>query len=280
MKQIFSIVLILCIISCVQPMMAQTIKTPAASPFQSIKQDFGLSNIELSYSRPAMRGRTIFNDLVPYNKLWRTGANAASKIKFNEDVLVEGTQVKAGEYAIYSIPNPTQWEIILNKGASNWGIGGYKEEDDVARFKVPVSKSSMTFENFTMFFDKVQGGNATLYIVWENTMVAFNILTEIDTKIMTQIEEIMVEDKRPYFQSANYYYENNKDMNQALLWANKAVDQNPSAFWVVHLKAKIQAKLGDKKGATATAKESLKLAQAAGSDDYVALNLKLIDSLK
>jgi tetratricopeptide (TPR) repeat protein len=258
----------------------QGIKTPAASPQQTIRQDVGLSAIEITYSRPAMKGRKIFGDLVPMGKLWRTGANAATKIKFGEDVLVEGTPVKAGEYALYSIPGEKQWEIILNKGINNWGIGGYKEEDDVARFKVSPKKSAATFENFTIWLDNVSGPSATVFIAWENTLVQFGVSAEIDTKIMTQIQDVMSQDKRPYFQAASYYYENDKDMKQALDWINKAIDQNPTAFWVVHLKAKIQAKLGDKRGAIQTANESIKLAQAAGSDDYVALNLKLIDSLE
>lgn len=258
----------------------QGIKTPAASPQQTIRQDVGLSAIEITYSRPAMKGRKIFGDLVPMGKLWRTGANAATKIKFGEDVLVEGLPVKAGEYALYSIPGEKQWEIILNKGTNNWGIGGYKEEDDVARFKVTPKKSASTFENFTIWLDNVSGPSATIFIAWENTVVQFGVSAEIDAKIMTQIQDVMSQDKRPYFQAASYYYENDKDMKQALDWINKAIDQNPTAFWVVHLKAKIQAKLGDKRGAIQSANESIKLAQAAGSDDYVALNLKLIDSVE
>jgi hypothetical protein len=258
----------------------QTIKTPAASPQQVLRQDFGLSQIEITYSRPAMRGRTIFGDLVPFGKMWRTGANAATKIKFGEDVSVGGKAVKAGEYALYSIPGANEWEIILNKGVQNWGLGGYKEEDDVARFKVKPSKSGMSFENFTMMVDLVQGGSANVIIAWENTTVSFEIKAEIDNKIMTQIEEVMMADRRPYFQAASYYFETDKDLNQALLWIDKAIEQNPTAFWVVHLKAKIQGKMGDKRNAIRTAEDSIKLAQAAGNEDYVALNLKLIDSLK
>src|SRR5688572_4252495 len=112
------------------------LKTPQPSPTQTIKQDFGISTVELTYSRPSMKGRKIFGDLVPYNAIWRTGANAATKIKFADEVTIGGQKIKAGDYVLYTIPGETEWEVILNKGLTNWGIDGYKKEDDVARVKV------------------------------------------------------------------------------------------------------------------------------------------------
>ncbi|MBK7428040.1 MAG: DUF2911 domain-containing protein [Saprospiraceae bacterium] len=259
--------------------MAQAIKTPAASPMQTIRQDFALSSIEINYSRPAKKGRVIFGDLVPYGKLWRTGANAVSKIKFGEDVTVGSVAVKAGEYAIYTIPNKDSWEIILNKGLTNWGVDGYKESDDVARFKVKPETSAIAYESFTFLIDGVLSEDSKISMAWDKTMVSFSVKANIQEKIYSQIEEVMTKDKRPYFQSASYYYENDKDLKQALAWTDKAIEQSPDAFWVVHLKAKIQAKMGDKKAAKATAEQSIKLAQKAENQDYVALNLKLIDSL-
>lgn len=259
--------------------MAQAIKTPAASPMQTIRQDFALSSIEINYSRPAKKGRVIFGDLVPYGKLWRTGANAVSKIKFGEDVTVGGVAVKAGEYAIYTIPNKDSWEIILNKGLTNWGVDGYKESDDVARFKVKPETTAYAYESFTFLIDGVLSEDSKISMAWDKTMVSFTVKAEIKEKIYSQIEDIMTSDKRPYYQSASYYYENDKDLKQALSWVDKAIEQNPDAFWIVHLKAKIQAKMGDKKGAKTTAEQSIKLAQKAENQDYVALNLKLIDSL-
>lgn len=279
--KLHTFILITCwVVALNVPMMAQTIKTPAASAQQVLKQDVGLSAVEIVYSRPAMKGRKIFGDLVPMDKLWRTGANAATRITLGEDMLIENIPVKAGAYALYSIPGEKQWTIILNKGTQNWGLGGYKEEEDVARFQVTSERTGLTFENFTIWMDDVQGPKAEVYMAWENTVVHFQLSADIDGKIMSQIQEVMSQDKRPYFQAASYYYENDKDMKQALEWINKAIDQNPTAFWVVHLKAKIQAKLGDKKAAIQTAQKSIELAQAAGSDDYIALNLKLIDGLE
>ncbi len=259
--------------------LAQSIKSPAASPMQTIRQDFALSSIEINYSRPAKKGRAIFGDLVPYGKLWRTGANGVSKIKFGEDVTVGGVAVPAGEYAIYTIPNKDSWEVILNKGLTNWGVDGYKETDDVARFKVKPEMTALSYESFTFLIDGVLSEDANVSMAWDKTMVTFSVKASIKDKIFAQIEDVMTKDKRPYYQSASYYYENDKDLKQALAWVDKAIEQYPEAYWVVHLKAKIQAKLGDKKGAKATAEESIKLAQKEGNQDYVALNLKLIDSL-
>ena len=237
--------------------MAQGIKTPAPSPTQTLKQDFALSSIEINYSRPAAKGRKVFGDLVPFGKIWRTGANGATKITFGEDVKVGGIPVKSGSYAIYSVPNANEWEIIINKGANNSGLTGYKTEDDVARFKVKPMQLSMNIESFTIMLGNLTASSASVQILWENTAVEFPVVADIDSKIMAQINTAMTVDSRPYFQAASYYFDNGKDINKALEWANKAVEAQPTAFWVLHLKAKVQAKAGDKAGARATAMKSI-----------------------
>ncbi|MBB3840932.1 uncharacterized protein YdeI (BOF family) [Runella defluvii] len=259
--------------------MAQGIKTPAPSPTQTLKQDFALSSIEINYSRPAAKGRKVFGDLVPFGKIWRTGANGATKITFGEDVKVGGMPVKAGSYAIYSVPNANEWEIIINKGANNSGLTGYKTEDDVARFKVKPMQLPMNIESFTILLGNLTASSASVQILWENTAVEFPVVADIDSKIMAQINSAMTVDSRPYFQAASYYFDNGKDNSKALEWANKAVEAQPTAFWVMHLKAKIQAKAGDKAGAKATAMKSIELAKEAKNDDYVVLNQKLIATL-
>jgi hypothetical protein len=258
---------------------AQGIKTPAPSPTQTLKQDFALSSIEITYSRPAAKGRKIFGDLVPFGKIWRTGANAATKVTFGEDVKVGGVPVKAGSYAIYSVPTANEWEIIINKGANNSGLTGYKTEDDVARFKVESMKLPMMIENFTIILGNLTASSADIQILWENTAVQIPVVADIDTKIMAQINSAMTVDSRPYFQAASYYFDNGKDINKALEWANKAVEAQPTAYWVMHLKAKVQAKAGDKAGAKATAMKSMEMAKQAKNDDYVVLNQKLIAGL-
>jgi hypothetical protein len=259
---------------------AQEVKTPAPSPTQTIKQDFALSSIEINYSRPNTKGRTIFGDLVPYGKLWRTGANGVSKITFGEDVKFGGVPVKAGTYALYTIPGQSEWEVILNEGLDNWGVDGYKATDDVAKFKVKSMNTGFNTDSFTMQIGKITSNSAEIALVWEKTAIIMPVTADIDTKIMADIEKAMNVDSKPYFTAASYYFENGKDMNKALAWANKAVDAQPKAFWVMLLKAKIQQKLGDKMGAMATSKMSAEIAKAAGNMDYVALNEKLQASMK
>jgi Protein of unknown function (DUF2911) len=258
---------------------AQTIKTPAPSTTQTIKQDFALSSIEVVYSRPNMKGRTIFGDLVPFGKPWRTGANNATKITFGEDVKVGGIAVKAGSYALYTIPGLAEWEVIINKGIGNWGIMGYNAADDVAKFKVKPVDVGFSTETFTMQIGNVKDNSADVMLWWDRTAVMFTVSADIDTKIMADIDKAMNVDSKPYFAAAGYYFENGKDLTKALSWANKAVDAQPKAYWVLLLKAKIQAKMGDKAGAKITSMKSLEEAKAQGNPDYVALNEKLMKTL-
>lgn len=257
---------------------AQGIKTPQPSPTQTIKQDFGISSIELVYSRPGMRGRKIFGDLVPYGKVWRTGANSATRIKFTDDVMVGGQPLKAGEYALYTIPNEKEWEVIINKGSANWGTD-YKPEDDLFRIKVKPMQMERPVESFTMQFSNLKSNSADLVLMWDKTRIAVPITTDIDKKIMAQIDNAMNKDTRPYFQAAMYYLETGKDLNQAVTWFDKAIQQNPTAYWVYHQKANALAKLGKKEEAKATAQKSMDLAREAKNDDYVELNKKLLASL-
>ena len=257
----------------------QALRTPAPSPTQTIKQDFGISSMELIYSRPAMKGRKVFGDLVPWGKVWRTGANNATRIKFADDVTFGGQTVKAGEYALYTIPNQNEWEIIINKGNANWGTQ-YKQEDDVIRVKAKSEKLDNAVESFTIQFANVRSNTADLQIMWDKTSVSIPITTDIDKKVMAQIDNLMNKDNRPYFNAAMYYLENGKDLNQALAWFDKAIEQNPKAYWVHHQRANTLAKLGKKAEAKAAAERSMELAKAENNQDYVKLNEKLLESLK
>lgn len=240
---------------------AQTIKMPAPSPSSTLKQAFGLSEITVDYSRPSAKGRAVFGDVVPYDQLWRTGANMATKLTFGEDVRIDGKSVPAGTYSLFSIPGKTEWTIILNKNTKLGGTNGYSEAEDLMRFKVkPKTKADKT-ETFTIDFTNLQPTKGTLELTWENTSVGFDISTEIDEKVMKNIETVMAKDGRPYHQAASYYYDNKKDMKQALEWANKAVEYNPEAYWSAMLKAKIQLELKDYKGAIATAEQVKTLAK-------------------
>jgi tetratricopeptide (TPR) repeat protein len=258
---------------------AQQLRTPAPSPTQTIKQDFGLASIELSYSRPSMKGRTIFGDLVPFGKVWRTGANQATTLTFGEEVNIGGKKVPAGKYGLVSIPNKDSWTLILTKQLDVTSPAAYKQEQDVVRVDVKTMKLDDKLETFTMQFANVKPSTCELHIMWDNTSVALPISSDVETKVMAQIDNMMNKDTRPYFNAAMYYMDNGKDLNQALAWFDKAVELNPSAFWIHHQRANCLAKLGKKKEAKTAAEKSRELAVTAKNDDYVKLNDDLIKTL-
>lgn len=259
---------------------AQQLRTPAPSPTQSIKQDFGLGSIELSYSRPSIKGRKIIGDVVPFGKVWRTGANGATTLSFGDDVTIGGVKIAAGKYGLLSIPDKDKWTLIITKQLDVTNPAAYKQESDVVRVDVVPMALKMPVESFTMQFANVKPTTCDLQLMWENTAVSLPINTDIDSKITAQIKSIMEGDNRPYFASAMYYMDNGKDLNQALSWFNKAGEQDPKAYWVQYQKANCLAKLGKKDEAKATSMKSMELAKEAKNDDYVALNEKLLATLK
>jgi Protein of unknown function (DUF2911)/Tetratricopeptide repeat len=263
-------------------MQAQTLKTPAPSPLQTIKQNFGLGEIGVEYSRPSAKGRVIYGDVVAFGSIWRTGANSATKITIGEDTKIEGNPISAGTYALYTMPGKDAWDIMFYKDLTLGGnVGDYKKEDEVLRVSVKPTALTQKVETFTINFSDITATTCNVELLWEQTRVAFKLSTEIDAKVMKSIETAMAPaDKRPYFSAASYYYDNNKDMKQALEWIEKAVEQNPKAYWVHHLKAKIQLKLKDTKGAIETAEKSKALALEDKDDAYVKNNDKLIAEAK
>ena len=277
MKRVFFLI---AIATCLHTASFAQLRTPAPSPTQNVKQDFGLSSIELSYSRPGMKGRKIYGDLVPFGNVWRTGANQATTINFGDEVTIGGTKVPAGKYGLLSIPDKASWTIILTKQLDVTSPSAYKKESDVVRVTVKPVASKEKVETFTMQFANIKSSSVDLQILWENTLVTLPIKTDVDAKVMAQINLAMNGDKPPYFAAASYYYENGKDLKQAKTWAEKAVESDPKAYYMVHLLAKIQAKSGEKSNAIATAKKSMVLAKEAKNEDYVVLNEKLIKSLQ
>lgn len=258
---------------------AQQLKTPAPSPLQTVKQEFGLSAVELSYSRPAVKGRTIFGGLVPYGKVWRTGANGATTISFGDDVTFGGQKISAGKYGLLTIPNAAEWTIILTKQLDVTSPAAYKQDQDVVRVKINATDLPFPLESFLISFDNISPSSMDLIIGWDRTVVIVPITTDVATKINAQISSMEGKENFPYFTAAAYYLENGKDLNKALGWFNKATEKEPNAFWIWHQKAKCLAKLGKKKEAVAAANKSTELATTAKNDDYVQLNKKLIASL-
>lgn len=258
---------------------AQTLVTPQPSPTQTVKQNFALGSVELNYSRPGKKGRKVMGDLVPFGKVWRTGANAATTLTFSDDVTIGGTEVKAGKYGLLTIPDANKWTIIISKDVTVNSPSAYKPENDVVRVQADVVKLPYNIENFTINFADITGSSCNLEMMWENTYVKFPITTGTDAKVMKQIDDVMNKDTKPYFNAASYYYDNGKDLNQALAWVNKAIETNKEAYWMTMLKARIHLKLGDKEAARAAANATVDLATKGKNDDYVKLARDLIAGL-
>jgi hypothetical protein len=262
---------------------AQTPKVdfPAASPACTLKQHVGLTDIEIVYSRPGVKGRPIFDGLVPYGQVWRTGANNATKITFSTPVKLNGAEIPAGTYALFTIPGETEWTIIINKGAAQWGAFQYNETNDLVRVKATPVKLSQSIETFTIEFTDIRDESATLNLLWEKTLVPVKIEIELTGKLVPQIEAVMsaAEGRKPYYQAALFYYDHGQDLQKASKWIDAAIADR-EAYYIVNLKARILAKLGDKEGAIAAAKRSTELAIKAKDTGYVKLNEDLISSLK
>lgn len=250
------------------------LQTPAPSPFSKIEQKVGLTDVTVEYSRPSMKGRTIFGDLVPYDKLWRTGANARTKITFSDDVKFGGTDVKAGSYGLLTIPGMSSWDVILYEEAN--GGGTPSEWDDAkvaAKVSAQVNALPWDVESFTIVIGELSNTGASLGFFWEKSsvMVPFEVPTDaIATK---SIEAAMAGPSgNDYFSAASYYFESGKDLEKAKGWIDKAVEMNENAFWMMRVQSLIYAKTGDTKGAIEAAKRSLEVAKKAGNDDYVRMN--------
>jgi len=253
---------------------------PAPSPACSLKQRVGLTDIEVDYSRPSVKGRTIFGNLVPYDKVWRTGANQATKLILSSPVKMNGTEIPAGTYALLTIPGKDEWTVIVNKGAENWGAYKYDEKNDVARIKVKPEQIGRSIETLTINIDDVKENSAVMALVWDKTKVPINLEVNFVDKLLSDIKAVMDSDAKdkPYFQAAAFYYNHGQDLQTAKKWIDQAlVDKDP--FYMVFMKAQIQAKLGDKEGAKASAKHSLELSEKANDHAYVLLNTDLLKTL-
>lgn len=269
------------VFAAVSGLSAQTLKVPAPSPLQTLKQAFALSDVTIEYSRPSAKGRVVFGDVVSYGKIWRTGANSATKITFGEDVKVQGTKVAAGTYALYTVPGKDSFQVMLYKDLKLGGdVANYNKDNEVLSFYVKTGKLTEKVETFTINVAAITASSANIEMSWENTSVAFNIVADIDATIMANIENTVNKDNRPYYQAATYYYDNGKDLNTALTWVTKATEQNPKAYWIMLLKAKIENKLNDTAAAIVSANKVIALATEGKNADYVKMGEDLIKSIR
>lgn len=255
---------------------------PAPSPTQTIIQDFGLGKIELTYSRPGIKGRKVFgvnSELVPLGKPWRTGANAATKIHFTDKVSIGGNELDSGSYVIYTIPGKEKWDIVFSKGTAYPGSEGFTTNDDLFHYKATVVLHQEKIETFTMQFTDLKNESCQLHLKWANTDVSIPITTNIKDRIRTQIETALQGDKPPYYQAANFYYDYDKNYAKALEYINKATEENPKAYYMFLQKARIEKAMGNKAAAKESAMKTIELAKEAGNADYVNFGNKLLQQL-
>jgi hypothetical protein len=255
---------------------------PAPSPTQTIIQEFGIGRIELTYSRPGIKGRQLFgekSELAPLGRPWRTGANAATRIRFTDKVTIGGKMLDTGRYVIYTIPATGHWDVVLSKGTAYPGSEGFKESDDVVRVKAPATTTQENFETFTMQFSNVKNESCDLNLRWGTTKVSVPITTNIKDRIRTQLEAALQGDKKPYQQAAGYYYEYEKNYPKALENINKAIAENPKAYFMYLTKARIQKDMGDKAGAKASAQKTVELAREGKNEDYVTFGNEMLKNL-
>ncbi len=265
------------------------ISTPQPSPKASVQQRVGLTDVTVSYGRPSLRTRMGFGDasskaVVSYGQRWRTGANNSTLIKFADDVTVEGQKVPAGEYAIYTVPGKADWQVVLSKNTKlGANVDSYKDDENVASFKVKPYKLGEKVETFTIDFTDLTPATANVAMLWDMTGVKFKIMSDVDAKVMAQINEKVINNANPtsgdLAAAAVYYLDNDRDLKQALTWMQKANATDPK-FWNVHTEAKIRMKMKDYKGAMASAEQSKKLATDAKNTDYVKMNDELMMDAK
>ncbi|MEL7268764.1 MAG: DUF2911 domain-containing protein [Bacteroidota bacterium] len=259
--------------------MQAQLQTPQPSPSSTLKQQVGLTDVTVEYSRPSMKGRTVFGDLVPYDALWRTGANRNTMVTFSDSITLDGKTLKAGTYAIFTKPGKTMWEVIFYTDTNNWGTPREWDESKVAaRSMVQVFNMEMPVETFTITIDDLHNNGASLGMIWENTYVGVKFEVPTVAKTDKSIAKLMAgPSANEYYAAASYYLDEDKDLNKAKEWIDKAVSMNENGYWLMRKQSLIYAKLGDKKAAIEAAKKSMAAAETAGNSDYVKLNK---DSLK
>jgi hypothetical protein len=269
---------VLTICSCVT--VRAQIETPQPSPFQKIEQKVGLTDVTLEYSRPSMKGRKVFGNLVPFDKMWRTGANKNTMISFSNDVVVSGKKLKAGAYAIFTKPGKSSWDVVFYNDTENWGTPQKWDNSKAVTVSVKPMTLPSKVETYTMSFSNLTNNSAILNVLWENTMVGVKIDVPTDATVSEAISKVMAGPAaEDYYASARYYLESGNDINKANMWMDKAVamtKDNPR-FWWLRQQSLIKAKAGDKKGAISAAKASLAGAEKSGNADYIKMNK---DSLK
>ncbi len=280
---IFCFLLLLTSISFAQRQ--DRLKVPTLSPFTEIKQEVALTEVKLSYARPSAKGRKIFGGLVPFGEVWRTGANASTKLTFTEDVKIVGNDLKAGTYALYTIPNEKEWTMIIHNNINHRSIAGrYKQEEDAFRFTAKPTKLKNFVETFTIQFSDISTKACYLTLSWENTSVKFKIEFDVDSQVDKQIAELSKAEGGMsafnYFRAAEYYFHNDKDLNKSIEWIKAALAKSPKNFRFGLLHAKILAKQGKKSEALKVIAEANAWAKERNNANYIQQTQVFWDSIK
>lgn len=251
------------------------INTPQPSPAATLMQKVGLADVKIEYSRPSAKGRKIFGTTLPYGQMWRTGANSSTKITVSEDVTVAGNKLPKGTYAIFTIPTEKDWTVMFSKNLNRGGNGDkdYKAEEDAIKFTVPAQKVMPAVESLTFNIGDLKDNSANIELLWENTKIAFPIVTDVDTKVMADIKRVMEGPSgNDMYAAAVYYLNSGKDLNQAYTWMNKSIEKGGEKFWTLRQKSLIEAGLGKYKEAVVTATKSKEMAAKDGNTEYVKMN--------
>lgn len=263
--------------------MAQVPGLPNPSPTQTVSQEIGLGNVSVTYSRPNVKNRKIFGSLVPYDIVWRTGANTATQITFSEDMKLDGHSIPAGTYSLFTIPGKDEWTIIVNKAVKEWGAFSYDEKKDLFRFKVKPTQTPEKQESFTFFFANTITNSTDLKLAWDHTVVPMQVTADDDAKITANVEQLMQAEHPSnliYFNAIQYFYMHDKDIDKALEWvarAKKDVPTNPTYFL---FESRLLLKKGDKEGAIKAAEGGIKLATSLKFTEYVKLNTEALEIAK
>jgi len=273
---------ILAIGSTSAPVQAPTVQFPQASPAALVREQVGLTTVEVEYSRPGVKGRKIFGGLVPYDEVWRTGANAATKVTFSTDVNFGGKQVAAGSYGLFTIPGKREWTVILNKITEQWGSYSYDESNDLVRVKAAPQTLGEPVETMSIALHGIRDNAANFAISWEATRVSIPIQTNLVEVLVPQIKAAMAGDgnQKPYLASAMFYYEHDVDLMQAIEWIDVALEAQPEAVWILYRKGLILSKLGEHEAAIDTANQTIDQAKKLGGElgsEYTRLGEELIN---
>lgn len=257
---------------------------PKTSSKATISQTVAATRIEIKYNRPNKKGREIFGSLIPYDQIWRTGADEATEIYFSTPVLLEGNPIDSGKYEIFTIPSKEKWEIILQKSKNQWGSYKYDSTNNVAKFTVTPVSSSTTIETFTISIDQVLSASATLHISWDNVIVPIRLNIDLKTTVIPKLEESLLKGENPpYFHAAMFYFDNDLDINRAYELITLALEKKPEHLGMLYRRALILQKKGDIKEAIVSAEKSMEAAQKVNpelKEEYIRLNTKLIEELK